>query len=96
MSEQPSVEELDTLSTEELRRRAFDQAEQQRDVGFFWDLLKHLRASQEVATEDGSSGNITGSITDTVEVIRELTSGGFGDEEPLMRARFIDYLRRGE
>jgi hypothetical protein len=96
MNEQPSVEELDALSTEELRQRAFDHAEQQRDVGFFWDLLKHLRPAHEMAAEDGSAGHITGSINDAIVAVRELTTGGFGDAEPLVRARFIDYLRRGE
>ena len=93
MSEKPSFEELDALTTEELRQRAFDKAEDKRDVGFFWDLVKHLRASRDIATEDASSGNITGSIAEAVEAVRELTNGDLGESEPLVRARFIDYLR---
>jgi hypothetical protein len=96
MSETPSVEELDALSTDELRRRAFALAENKRDVGFFWDLVKHLRASRDIAGEDASAGHITGSITDAVDAVRELTTGGFGDDEPLVRARFIDYIRTGD
>lgn len=96
MSDQPSVEELDALPTEELRRRAFDLAEDRRDVGFFWDILKHLRPTADVAAEDGSSGNITGGIAEAVEAVRELvTAEQLGDNEPLVRARFIDYLRKG-
>jgi hypothetical protein len=89
----PSVEELDALSTEELRQRAFDKAEGKRDVGFFWDLLKHLRPTADVAAEDGSSGNITGGVTEAIEAVRELVTGDMGGMEPLVRARFIDYLR---
>jgi hypothetical protein len=96
VDEQPTVEQLDALPTDELRHRAFERAEGRRDVGFFWDLVKHLRASHEIAAEDASAGHITGSITDAVEVIRELTTGGFGAQEPLVRARFIDYLRGGD
>jgi len=96
MSDLPTVEELDALPTEELRRRAFDLAERKRDVGFFWDLLKHLRPTADIAAEDGSAGHITGGITEAVEAVRELVTGDLGDAEPLVRARFIDYLRKGD
>ena len=36
------------------------------------------------------------SIAETIRVVRELTSGGLGEDEPLLRARFIDYLRTGD
>jgi len=91
--ERPSVEELDQLSTEQLRRRAFDRAEQRRDVGFFWDLVKHLEPSHDLAREDGSAGHIAGGLAEVVEVVRELLGRDLGDSEPLVRARFIDYLR---
>jgi len=91
--ERPSVEELDQLSTEQLRRRAFDRAEQRHDVGFFWDLVKHLEPSQDLAREDGSAGHIAGGLAEMVEVVRELLGRDLGENEPLVRARFIDYLR---
>lgn len=87
--------DLDTLSTEDLRQRAFDKAEQAKDRGFFWDLVKHTRGSQNIAAEDGSSGGITGSISELVHVVRELMGREpFGEDEPLLRARFLDYLRQ--
>ncbi len=86
--------DLDTLSTEELRTRAFAKAEQDKDRGFFWELAKHMRGSQAIAAEDGSSGGITGSITEAVHVVRELMGKvPLGEDEPLLRARFLDYLR---
>lgn len=86
-------ETLDQLSTDELRRRAFEKAESSKDVGFFWDLVKHMRASQAIAGEDGSSGAITGSITEMVHLVRELMGKEpLGEDEPLLRARFLDYL----
>ena len=93
--ERPSVDELDRLSTEELRQRAFERAEQHRDVGFFWDLIKHLPPSEDIASEDASAGNITAGVADLVEIVRELLGRDLGDTEPLIRARFIDYIRQG-
>lgn len=92
-ADRPTVEELDQLPTEELRRRAFDKAEHHRDVGFFWDLIRHLPPSEDFAGEDASSGAITGGIADLVELVRELVGRDLGDAEPLVRARFIDYIR---
>ncbi len=88
------MDDLDQLSTEELRHQAFEKAQEHRDIGFFWDLIRHLPQSDDLATEDGSSGAITGSISDLVEVVRELMGRGLGDTEPLVRARFIDYIRK--
>jgi hypothetical protein len=85
MSEEPT--------TEELRQRAFDKARDAHDVGFFWDVVKHLRASHAFAQEDGSGGGLTGSISDAVEIIRELMGKDLGEDEPLLRAKFEDYLR---
>jgi hypothetical protein len=92
--QRPTVEELDALSTEELRQRAFERAEREHDIGFFWDLIKHLPSSDDIAAEDASSGNITGGIAEMVDLVRELMGRGLGDTEPLIRARFIDYLRK--
>ncbi len=86
--------DLDSLTTEELRERAFDKARDAHDVGFFWDVVKHLRASQALATEDGSAGGIFGSVSEAVEVVREMLGKDLGEvDEPLLRARFLDYLR---
>lgn len=88
--------ELDALTTEQLRDQAFHLAEHKHDVGFFWDVIKHLPESAALATEDGSMGDITGSLVETVQAARELFFRGHIDEsgpvEPLLRAKFIDYL----
>lgn len=88
-----AVDGLESLSTDDLRKRAFSTAERHLDAGFFWDLLEHLPGAEGMATEDGSSGNVTGWINDVIEVIGGLLGHGYGDAEPLLRARFIDYLR---
>jgi hypothetical protein len=93
--ENESVEELDALPFDELRHRAFRLAEHRLDIHFFWDLIEHLHSSSELATEDASAGNITGSFEETLALVRELVYGDVSeDEQALLRARFIDYLRR--
>jgi hypothetical protein len=84
---------LDDLSTEQLRQQAFEKARSAHDRGFFWDLARHLRGSRAIAAEDGSSGGITGSLAELVDLARGMSGKGFGDDEPLVRARFLDYLR---
>jgi hypothetical protein len=84
---------LDALTTDELRQQAFDKAREAHDVGFFWDVVKHLRASHALSQEDGSGGGLTGSISDAVEIVRELMGKDLGDDEPLLRAKFVDYLQ---
>jgi hypothetical protein len=62
-------------------------------VGFFWDLIRHLPPSEDLAAEDASSGGITGGLTEIVELVRELMGRGLGEAEPMVRARFISYIR---
>ena len=85
--------DLDQLTTEELRKQAFDKAQSAHDLGFFWDLAKHMRGARSIASEDGSGGGITGTLTELVDLARELMGKNLGDDEPLLRARFLDYLR---
>ena len=85
--------DLDQLTTEELRRRAFDKAHAAHDLHFFWDLIRHMHGSRSIVGEDGSSGALTGTITELVGISRELMGHELGDDEPLLRARFLDYLR---
>jgi hypothetical protein len=88
------TDDLEALSTDELRSRAFTKAEKAHDVSFFWDVAKHVRGARAIAGEDGSSGSITGTITEAVSVVRELMGKEpLGDDEPLLRARFLEYLR---
>ena len=88
------TQDLDALSTDELRARALAKAERTRDVGFVWEIARHMRGSRAIAGEDGSSGAITGSVAEAVHVVREiLGKEPLGEDEPLLRARFLDYLR---
>jgi hypothetical protein len=81
--------ELDGLPTEELRERAFELARERRDIGFFWSIFEHLSAPD--SGNDGSLG-IQSSVDDAIALWKESTGHEYGDEEPLIRAAFIDYL----
>lgn len=89
-----AIERLANLSTEELRHAAFSVAERRLDIGFFWDLLEHLPGAEGIATEDGSTGNITGGLSELIELVRGLMGRDYGSAEPMLRARFIDYLAK--
>jgi hypothetical protein len=90
---QLSFAELDAMSTDELREKAFAKAERKRDIGFVWDVIKHLRASGEFGSDDGSAGGLGESFHGLVDLVNELTGSYDPALEPLLRARFIDYLQ---
>lgn len=87
--------DFDVLTTEELRQSAFEKARATHDVGFVWDVIKHLRATRGLSSGDGSSGALMGSIAEVIEIARELMGKDLGDDEPLLRAKFLDYLSSG-
>jgi hypothetical protein len=90
----PSFAELDALPTEELRERAFAKAREQHDLGFFWSIFKHLPDSDEASSLDGAPNTIGPTIEEAVALLRELTGHGYREQEPLLRAAFIDYLQK--
>ena len=89
----PSFAELDSLPTEVLRSRAFAKAKERRDVGFFWSVFKHLPDADEAAALDGAPNSIGPTIDEAVALWRELDGRDLGEQEPLLRAAFIDYLQ---
>jgi hypothetical protein len=86
--------ELDALTTEELRERAFRRAREHRDLSFFWSVFKHLPDADDAAELDGAPNSIGPTIEEFVALWRELAGHGYGDSEPLLRAAFINYLQK--
>jgi hypothetical protein len=93
-TDQPTLEELDALDTETLRERAFHAARGHHDLGFFKSVIEHLPASVQAEGLDGSFGAVGPELSDFVEILRELKGHDYGDEEPVLRAMFIDYLMK--
>jgi hypothetical protein len=88
--------QLDALPTEELREQAFARARHRHDLGFFLDLFRHLPGSEAYDESDDGSLGIEAGVEEAVALWRELRGHEYGDEEPLIRARFIDYLLKSE
>lgn len=86
--------DLATLPTSTLRERAFALARRRRDLGFFWDVVRHLPHAPEAEDVDGSLGSVGPAIDSVIELWHELTGRDtdYGDAEPLVRASFIEYL----
>ncbi|MER7169532.1 hypothetical protein [Micromonospora sp. NPDC000207] len=87
-----SFDELDALSTEELREQAFAVARDRGDVGFFWSILRRLPNADEIAMLDGAPNSVGPTVDEAVALWRELTGHGYEETAPLLRAKFIDYL----
>jgi hypothetical protein len=90
--DRPSVEELSQLPTEQLRRRAFELAEQRHDVGFFWDLIKHLPGGESMSADDGSLGGLSEGLSGAIALATHRLGEHETALEPLLRARYINYL----
>jgi hypothetical protein len=92
-------EALDALDTNELKDRALARARERGDVGFLWELIEHLPQASELATEDGASTGMATTARDLLAVIEQVWGyqiDNVGPMEPLLRARFIDYLMAPE
>lgn len=85
---------LDELPTLELRELAFARARKRRDLGFYWDVVRHLPHAPEAEEVDGSLGSLGAAIDSVTSLWHELTGHDtdYGAAEPLLRAKFIDYL----
>lgn len=88
-------DDLEQLSTEELRERAFSRAQDTHDVKFFWDVLTHTKGAAGVGAEDASSGAIFETISEGVAAVRQAFGHRDGDLDPMLRARYLEYLREG-
>ena len=90
------ADDLDALSTDELRERAFAKASDAKDLGFFWDLFTHTRGAAGVGSEDASSGAVFETVAEAVAGVRQLRGHGDEEMEPVMRIRYLTYLRGTE
>jgi hypothetical protein len=92
----PRFPELDALTTEELRVRAFASARRGGDLRFFWNLFRHLPHADDAEGLDNSTGAFGATVDDAVALWREFTKHEYGDQEPLIRASFVEYLLEHE
>jgi hypothetical protein len=83
---------LEAQDVPTLRDWSLELARKRRDVGFYWDLAKHLRSTEEA--------NLDWAAWDPIDAIREIGElvSNFREEaaDPevaeLLRVRYIEYL----
>jgi hypothetical protein len=85
---------LEDWPFQRLRDEAFDRAKHRGDLGFFVDLMSHTPALAATADEGGSLGEMSGSFIEVVQAARDTLHGDPGELEPMLRAVFVDYLRK--
>jgi hypothetical protein len=84
-----TFEELDALTTDELRHRAFRLARERHDLKFFWELMRMIPAADE------AEGRPDKLATEVESVRTWLNDFLTPDHELLeaMRPVFVDYLK---
>jgi hypothetical protein len=87
-----SFEELDKLSSHELRQRAVKLAEHRLDLKFFWNLLEMIPAGQEA---EGAPDKLSSDVESTRLWLEDYLHPDHPLEDAL-RPVFIDYLQEHE
>ena len=85
-----TFEQLDQLSSKELRHRAFKLARERHDAKFFWDVMKMIPASE---TAEGQPELHKAEVEATRLWLLEFFRPGHHLED-VMRPIFIDYLEQ--
>jgi hypothetical protein len=89
----PGIEELERLSTKELRDRAFDLAKDRLDVQFFWSLLESVPAAEAAA---GHLDEAEEDILSLAQRVRDLVHPDTTEEADAFRPIYIEYLLEHE
>ena len=89
----PTFEELDRLSTQELRERSFRVARRRLDVGFFWNLLEAAPAVEAAA---GRRDEAEQDIMSLSERVADVVNPDSEEEANAFRPLYIEYLLEHE
>ena len=85
----PTFEELDKLSTADLRERAFGIAKRRVDVRFFWNLLEAAPAVEAAA---GHGGEADADILSLSERVADVVNPDTPEEAEAFRPLYLEYL----
>jgi hypothetical protein len=86
-----SREELEALSSPELHDRAVHRAIRHADIGFLWELLRELPASEAAR---GRGDLATSDITHVSSMISDALASGEGEIADALRPLYLDYLEK--
>lgn len=84
-------EELEALSSHELHDRAVHLAMRRMDIGFLWELLRELPAS-EAAT--GRADSAVADVTHVSAMISDALASGEPDLANSLRPLYLGYLEK--
>jgi hypothetical protein len=80
---------LEALSSHELHDRAIHRAMRHLDVGFLWELLRAIPASEAAA---GHSDHTAEDLTQVSAMLSDALASGEGDAAEALRPLYLDYL----
>lgn len=89
----PTFEDLDGVSTKELRDRAFSVARRRLDVQFFWNLLEAAPAVEAAA---GRRDEAEQDIISFSERVADVVNPDSEEEADAFRPLYIEYLLEHE
>jgi hypothetical protein len=84
-------EELQTLSSHELHDRAVHLAMRRMDIGFLWELLRELPASEAAR---GRTDLATADVTHVSAMISDALASGEGEIADSLRPLYLSYLEK--
>jgi hypothetical protein len=84
-------EELEALSSHELHDRAMRVARRRMDIGFLWELLRELPASEAAL---GHMDRAAADVTKASAVISDALAAGEGEVADALRPLYLDYLAK--
>jgi hypothetical protein len=83
---------LDAQDVPTLRDWSLDLARERRDVGFFWDLAKHLPATED-ANRDWAAYDPVDAIREIGHLVAHFREEAADPEvAELLRVRYVEYL----
>jgi hypothetical protein len=89
MPAMPTFQELDKLTTKELRDRAFDLAKGRLDVRFFWNLLEAAPAAEAAA---GHEDEAEVDVLSLSERVADVVNPDSPEEAEAFRPLYLEYL----
>ncbi|MGH2766230.1 MAG: hypothetical protein ACRDKA_10005 [Actinomycetota bacterium] len=88
-----TFEELDKLSTKDLRDRAFRVARHRLDVGFFWGLVEYAPVAEAIG---GHTRHAQADVLSLSATVEDAIDSGENEVEDALRPIYIDYLLKHE
>lgn len=85
----PTFEELDRLSTKELRDRAFRVARHGLDLGFFWRLIEYAPVAEAIG---GHTEHAQADVLSLSATVEDAINSGEDEVEDALRPVYIEYL----